>query len=206
MKIETVSVDSVMIYMGDIISEEVLNRVQNAYIRLKELDYIIDLTPSYTSILVQYDIFHYDSLSIKENIRKHLSFKEENKLLMQEGKLIEVEVDYKKGLDLQKVADFHKMSSAEVIAKHTEKDYRVYAIGFMLGFAYLGKVDVTIHTPRLSTPRNKVPKGSVAIAQSQTAIYPQDSSGGWHILGHTDFDAFDAFDIGDRVRFVDVRV
>ena len=100
------------------------------------------------------------------------------------------------------MAEFHGLTPDEVIAKHTAKTYRVYAIGFMVGFAYLANVDDDIITPRLDTPRAKVPKGSVAIAESQTAIYPQQSAGGWNIIGHTEFDDFESFEIGDSVRFV----
>ncbi len=121
-----------------------------------------------------------------------------------EGKLIEIPVDYTQGLDLERVAQLHGLTPAEVIAKHTGKTYRVYAIGFMVGFAYLANVDDNIATPRLSSPRSKVPKGSVAIAESQTAIYPQESAGGWNIIGHTEFDDFESFEIGDSVRFVSV--
>lgn len=205
MDIQTASVDSVMLYFGDVISEEVLDKVQEAYLSLKSLAHVVDLTPSYTSILVQYDIFAYDDRTIKLAIQKHLT---EHKMPIENvtRKTIEVLVDYSKGLDLQKVATFHKLSTEEVIRIHTEKTYRVYAIGFMVGFAYLAQVDKAIQMPRLSTPRATVPKGAVAIAQTQTAIYPQDSAGGWHILGHTDFEGFDSFSIGDSVRFIDARL
>ncbi len=200
MRIETVSVDSEIVYMGEVISEKVLDEVQNAYLSLKDLEHILDLTPSYTSILVQYDIFHYDNVSIKKAIKKQLlTYKTKE---IRKTKQIEIPVDYSQGLDLQRVADFHNMSIEEVIAKHTEKTYRVYAIGFMVGFAYLANVDKSIQTPRLDTPRSKVPKGSVAIAESQTAIYPQQSAGGWNIIGHTNFDDYSSFEIGDSVRFV----
>jgi len=205
MKIETVSVDSVMIYMGIIISEEVLDKVQNTYTRLKSLEHVVDLTPSYTSILLQYDIFHYDSVSIKNAIINHLS-KGDRKYEMDRGKLIKIPVDYTQGLDLQSVADFHNISSQELIDKHTQPIYRVYAIGFLVGFAYLGIVDGSIKTPRLETPRTKVPKGSVGIAESQTAVYPEESAGGWNILGITEFDDFHLFEVGDSVRFTDARI
>ena len=200
MRIETVSVDSVMVYMGEVISEKVLDVVQNTYLSLKDMEHIIDLTPSYTSILVQYDIFHYDNVSIKKAIEKQLLTHKTKEIT--KTKQIEIPVDYSQGLDLQRVADFHKMSIEEVIAKHTQQTYRVYAIGFMVGFAYLANVDKSIQTPRLDTPRAKVPKGSVAIAETQTAIYPQQSAGGWNIIGHTEFDDYDSFEIGDSVRFI----
>ena len=202
MRLKTVSFDSVMLYLGENISEEVLDKVQSAYASLKNLTHIIDLTPSYTSILVQYDIFYYDSTSIQEAILTVLS-KSRQKVL-KKGKEILISVDYSQGLDLQRVADFNKLSIAEVIQAHTAQAYRIYAIGFLVGFAYLAKVPNSIQTPRLESPRKKVPKGAVAIAQTQTAVYPQDSAGGWNILGHTDFDDFDSFEVGDSVRFVNV--
>ncbi|NOR55971.1 MAG: carboxyltransferase domain-containing protein [Sulfurovum sp.] len=204
MRIETVSFDSVMLYFGDEISEEVLDHVQSAYTSLKSLANIIDLTPSYTSILLQYDIFYYDTSDIQKVIITHLSkFKN---IALKKGKEICIEVDYSQGLDLQRVADFNQLSIEEVIQVHSAQRYRVYAVGFMVGFAYLAKVPSSIQTPRLETPRAKVPKGAVALAQTQTAIYPQASSGGWNILGHTDFNDFDSFEIGDSVRFIDVSL
>jgi len=120
MRIETVSVDSVMVYRGEVISEKVLDVVQNTYLSLKHLEHVVDLTPSYTSILVQYDIFHYDNLSIKEAIRNQILTHKTKEI--RKTKEIEIPVDYSQGLDLQRVADFHNMSIEEVfdsIYKHT---------------------------------------------------------------------------------------
>ena len=205
MRIETASVDSAILYFKEIISEEVLDQVQHAYLALKTLDHIIDLTPSYNSILIQYDMRYYDHLSIKEAVLKQVSEYQEN-TTEKSSKLIEIPVDYSKGMDLNRVAELHNISTEKVIEKHTQTTYRVYAIGFMVGFAYLAKVDDAIATPRLSSPRDKVPKGSVAIADTQTAIYPQDSAGGWNIIGHTDFEDYEYFEVGDRVRFVNAGI
>jgi len=203
MKIEIASVDSVILYFEEIISEEVLNKVQHAYHTLKELPHIINLTPSYHSILVQYDIFKYDTCAIKDKIEEILSSTPDIKDSI-EGKLIEIPVDFSKGLDLKRIAQLHGLTAQQVIEKHTQKTYRIYAIGFMVGFAYLANVDDDIATPRLDSPRSKVPKGSVAIAESQTAIYPEQSAGGWNIIGHTEFDDYASFEIGDSVRFISV--
>jgi KipI family sensor histidine kinase inhibitor len=205
MTIETASVDSAILYFQESISEEVLDQVQHAYLALKNLANIIDLTPSYNSILIQYDMNYYDHLSIKEAILKQLSEHQES-TAEKCHKLIEIPVDYSQGIDLKRVAEIHNISTQEVIARHTQNTYRVYAIGFMVGFAYLAKVDDAITTPRLSSPRDKVPKGSVAIADTQTAIYPQDSAGGWNIIGYTDFKDFNHFEVGDSVRFIDARL
>jgi len=203
MNIEIASVDSVMLYFEQIISEEVLDRVQNAYSTLKELEGVIDITPSYSSILIQYDLSLYDYRSIREAITEILST-HQNYTTVKEYKLIEIPTVYDEGLDLERVAKFNHLTVEEVIQLHTQTIYRVYAIGFMPGFAFLATVNAKIATPRLSTPRSKVPKGSVAIADQQTAIYPQNSAGGWNIIGQTEFDAFDQFTVGDRVQFVRV--
>ena len=203
MKIEIASVDSVILYFEETISEEVLDKVQHTYHALKKLPHIINLTPSYHSILIQYDIFKYDTDSIKQNIEDTIASPSSSQRRAV-GKLIEIPVDYSKGLDMERITRLHSLTPAEVMAIHTTKTYRVYAIGFMVGFAYLASVDDTIATPRLDTPRNKVPKGSVAIAETQTAVYPQQSAGGWNIIGHTEFDDYASFEIGDSVRFVSV--
>ena len=201
MNIEIASVDSVILYFEQIISEEVLDRVQNAYNILKELKGVIDITPSYSSILIQYDLSTYDYRSIQKVITKRLST-HQNMTTVKDNKLIKIPTHYDEGLDLERVAKFNHLTVEEVIDLHTQTIYRVYAIGFMVGFAYLATVNKKIATPRLSTPRAKVPKGSVAIADQQTAIYPQDSAGGWNIIGRTEFDDFDQFSVGDSVQFV----
>jgi len=203
MTIETTSYDSVIIYFEQIISEEVLDKVQATYKVLQELEGIIDITPSYSSILIIYDIFTYNDKSIKKAITKivsnpvGLASADEKK-----SKLINIPTNYKNNLDLQRVATHNNLSIDEVINLHTQTTYRVYTIGFMVGFAYLATLNEKISTPRLETPRKKVPKGSVAIADRQTAIYPQDSAGGWNIIGMTEFNHFDKFSVGDSVRFV----
>ena len=96
----------------------------------------------------------------------------------------------------------------EIIKLHTSKLYDVYAIGFAPGFAYLASVDEKIAIPRLDTPRKNIPKGSVAIANTQTAVYPQSSPGGWNIIGRTTFEFFDKtideltpVKVGDKIKF-----
>ena len=204
MNIKIVSYDSLMIYFEQRISEEILDKVQATYLKLKELEGIIDITPSYCSLLISYDIALYDYQSIQKAIIK--TFSQELAVADKKtNKLIEIPIDYTHNLDLERVANYNNLSIEEVIKLHTQMIYRVYAIGFMVGFAYLAKVDSKISTPRLETPRKKVPQGSVAIADNQTAIYPQDSAGGWNIIGHTEFKGFDKFCVGDRIQFVQIK-
>ncbi|MFQ3207624.1 MAG: inhibitor of KinA [Glaciecola sp.] len=87
--------------------------------------------------------------------------------------------------DLSKVAKDKNISEEMVIKLHCANSYRVFATGFMPGFAYLGELPIELSQPRLSIPRLKVPKGAVAIADRQTAIYPDESPGGWHIIGYS---------------------
>ena len=203
MNIKIVSVDSIIIYFKQEISEEVLDEVQATYLRLKELDGIVDIIPSYCSILITYDIFLYNYQSIRTAILKTCS-QEQSIANKKNNKLIKIPTDYQNNLDLERVATHNNLSIEEVIQLHTQTTYRVYTIGFMVGFAYLASVDLKISTPRLETPRKKVPKGSVAIADNQTAIYPQESGGGWNIIGHTQFNQFDEFCVGDRVEFIEI--
>lgn len=193
MEIKLASVDSIIIYFGDVISKENSNQVKSAYKVLKDLNspYLIEIIPSYNSILVTYDIFKYTFEDIQvylNDLLKNIQIENEN-----DSEIITVDVYYGEevGLDLQRVATKANISIQEVIEIHSAKLYDVYAIGFLPGFAYMASVNEKIITPRLSTPRKKIPKGSVAIADNQTAIYPQNSPGGWNILGKTTFELFD---------------
>ncbi|MFB3059599.1 MAG: allophanate hydrolase subunit 1, partial [Gammaproteobacteria bacterium] len=112
------------------------------------------------------------------------------------------------GPDLEIIAKRGKISVDDVIEIHLAGEYRVYAIGFAPGFAYLGEVDERIAAPRLATPRQKVPRGAVALADRQTAVYPAQSPGGWNLIGLCPTRMFDPeqqpsmpVQVGDRIRF-----
>ena len=114
------------------------------------------------------------------------------------------------GDDLLRVAEHCQMTMEQVVALHSAATYRVHALGFAPGFAYLGGLDSRLHTPRLSTPRTMIPAGAVAIGGGQTAVYPLPTPGGWNLIGHTKQVMFDpsaplssAFflTVGDIVRF-----
>lgn len=208
--IQVASADSLIIYFGDVISKETNQKVKDAYLHLKNLnnDAFTELIPSYTSIFITYDIFKYDFNSIKTYLEKELS-KDISKV-QDESEILTIDVYYGEevGLDLQRIANLHNISIKEVIELHTSKTYDVYTIGFLPGFAYLGKVDKKIQTPRLESPRKKIEKNSVALADAQTAIYPLDSPGGWNIIGKTTFNLFDKshkdltpININTKIRF-----
>ena len=123
---------------------------------------------------------------------------------------VEVPVCYggELGPDLADVARAAGCSEQTVIELHTSREYRVFVVGFVPGFGYLGPVDPRLALPRRPTPRTRVPAGSVALAAGQTGIYPIETPGGWHLIGRTTIRPFDAdraepvlFRPGDGVRF-----
>lgn len=203
------SVDSLIIYFGDAIDPEIAKNVQKAYLSLQEKNIkgIIEIIPSYTSIFISYDIFKYDYDSVTQILKSNinLEYKEES-----QKKIIYIDVYYGKevGLDLEDICIKTKLTIDEIIEIHSKKYYDVYAIGFAPGFGFLASVDKSIATPRLSSPRLSVPKGSVAIADTQTAVYPQSSPGGWNIIGRTAIELFDKklkelspLNVGAQVKF-----
>jgi inhibitor of KinA len=112
------------------------------------------------------------------------------------------------GSDLQEVSEFTRLSTEEIVQLHTSLTFRVYMIGFVPGFAYMGILPPELEMPRRKTPRLEVPAGSVAIAGLQTGIYPAWIPGGWNIIGRTPWKLFDKnanpcsrLSAGDLVRF-----
>ena len=193
MKINLASVDSLIIYFSDEISKETSLIVKEAYSLIKNSNdkAFIEVIPSYNSVLVTYDIFIYNFDEIKsylEEILKDITVNEN-----EDKSIITVDVYYglEVGLDLAYMSEKTKLSIEEIINIHTSKVYDIYAIGFLPGFAYMASVDEKLAMPRLENPRKKIPKGSVAIADNQTAIYPKDTPGGWNMLGKTAFELFD---------------
>lgn len=125
-----------------------------------------------------------------------------------DGRLVEIPTRYD-GPDLAETAEHSKVSVDELIRLHSGRVYRAFFLGFLPGFAYCGVLDPRIVAPRLPRPRERVPAGSVAVADGQTSVYPFESPGGWRLIGHTDVSVFDSTRIppvliraGDRVRFV----
>jgi len=202
---------ALLVEFGDTISLEVNRKViaLNGAILGSDTRGIEEIVPTYRSLLVRYDPFKisYEQLvSQVQDIEKTL--KEIH--VKKEGRRIVVPVVYSGayGPDLSYVAELHGLTEEQVVELHCEREYRVYMIGFVAGFPYLGEVADEIATPRLETPRLKVPAGSVGIAEKQTGIYPCEAPGGWQIIGRTPLTLFDPLQqppallsSGDIVRF-----
>ncbi len=170
---------------------------------------IIEVLPAYSTLT----IFYKSSPSFKyENMKnwlldfiKKTQFKNS---INQSNQLIQIPIIYD-GEDLGYVAEYCKISIKELIKIHSEATYRVFMMGFLPGFAYLGGMDERIAVPRKNTPRVKVNAGSVGIAGKQTGIYPIDSPGGWQLIGRTNLKLFDKnkspstlLRAGDFVKFI----
>jgi KipI family sensor histidine kinase inhibitor len=212
--IQVASENSYIVYFGDPdslhISPDVSADIAIACDQVKQHFglCLIDLVASYASLLVIYDTSLCDHLWAKEVLRSIL--KAPQKTNLNSGKLISIPVFYstKYGPELNLIAQNSGLSVAQVIALHSATEYRVYAIGFAPGFAYLGELDERLAAPRLATPRLKVPSGAVAIADRQTAVYPASSPGGWNLIGLCPSPMFNPekqphmpVSVGDRVKF-----
>ncbi len=190
------------------ISWEVGERVRAAAARIRELSRagITDVVPSYTTLGVYYDRRSMDYAAVAELVTPILLAEDAPR--ESAAAVVEIPVRYD-GPDLEEVAERTGLAVEEVVARHSARSYRAYACGFQPGFAYLGDLDEALELPRRSSPRLRVPPGSVAIAGRQTAVYPLQTPGGWHIIGSTRLRMFDAtreppalIHPGDVVRFV----
>ena len=203
-----------LVELGDGIDPAVNRRVQELHqiMTRENLCGVVETVPAYSSLLVVYDPLRAAPAPLARQIRRLCDFDD---ALAPEAQrpVIEIPVVYggKAGPDLEDVAAYHNLTGEEVIRLHSGAVYRVYMIGFTPGFPYMGELPQALDTPRRETPRTRIPKGSVAIAQRQTGIYPVVSPGGWQIIGHTPLALFDPLQdqpsllgMGDEVRFVSV--
>ena len=213
--INDASENSIIVYFGSKTSDSISNQINAFCIHMKTnyQTYIIDLISSYASVLLIFDVPNISHSEIKRIVRASLAKLEKSSKksgVSEEKQVITLPVLYggENGPDLSIIAKNAGISEREVISIHESKPYLVYAIGFAPGFAYLGEVDPKIASPRLETPRQMVPKGAVAIADRQTAVYPAESPGGWNIIGICPIPMFNSLSppympvsVGDTVKF-----
>ena len=220
-RIQPLGDSAAVIVFGDEIDRTVNRRVHSLASALDadRLEGVIEWLPTYAALTVFYEplILNYDEvaywLSACANRAADLCSKSADPP-SSPPRLVEVPTYYggEFGPDLAFVAQYHDSSQDDVIRIHSGAIYQVYMLGFTPGFPYLGEVSEQIATPRLATPRSRVPMGSVGIATRQTGIYPIESPGGWRIIGRTTLKLFDPereppflIRAGDMVKFVPVR-
>jgi inhibitor of KinA len=182
-------------------------------IQTAALSGVRDVVPTYRSVAVYFDPLRVDYNALIRCIEAEGAHPARQREKKRDPLRIPVCYGGEFGPDLGNVAAFAQMSEAEVIAVHTANTYRVFMLGFVPGFAYLGIVDKRIAMPRHSTPRVRVPLGTVGIAGVQTGIYPAETPGGWQLIGRTPLKPFDAsradpflMKAGDAVQFYAIDV
>ncbi len=178
----------------------------------------VECIPAYISLTIVYDLlavrkafpdFPTASEAVDSHVRSALRSLDEHVMPRPRDVVIPADFSFEAALDLKEAAASLGISREEFIEIFLADVYRVYVLGFLPGFAYMGDVDERIAVGRKASPRQLVPKGSIGIAGRQTGIYPLGSPGGWQIIGRTDVLLFDPtsnapclFRVGDRVRFV----
>lgn len=202
------------VVLGDQIDLPTHRRVVRLHQQVKKnpISGVIEWVPTYQAITFFYSpkIINYDQLCLEVEKRWLQVTQQPTPLTTRR---IEIPVLYgdRWGVDLDYVASYHQLSREDVIHIHSQTIYLVYMIGFTPGFPYLGGMSKRIATPRKKNPRNKVPSGSIGIADQQTGIYSFSTPGGWNIIGRTPIRLFDPhqnpatlLQMGDQVRFLPI--
>jgi len=180
------------IEFGNSISEEINKKIRAMTLALENQNIagIVELVPTYRSLMVHYNplmLSCEELINLCGEIEKGL-----DNIELSAPEVIEIPTMYggEYGPDIENVASHNNLTLEEVIRIHTSSEYLIYMLGFTPGFSYLGGMDKTIATPRLQSPRTKIPGGSVGIAGEQTGIYPIASPGGWQLIGRTPVELF----------------
>jgi len=208
-KVLNAGADAVMVCFSERIEEAANERVTALQQQLLHSALpLTDMVPAYSTLMLYYDVTQLSEAALRQALEPMLQ--DVNDAPSAEGSLHTLDVYYGDdvGPDWQRVMDSHHLSKQELIEKHTAQPFRVFALGFAPGFGYMGILPEALVTPRLQRPREKIPAGSVAVAEQQTAVYPVDSPGGWNIIGRTATPLYQpeqgilsAFEVGDYVQF-----
>lgn len=212
--IQPASDQALLVSFGERITPEASARVRCLlHLLLRDpLPAVTNLHPAYCSLLIRFDALVADHEELENRVRPLLSVLDE--VALGSPREVEIPVCYggEFGVDLADVADTHGITPGQAIDLHSSATYTVDFLGFAPGFAYLSGLPTELATPRLASPRRRVPAGSVGIAGHQTGVYPFATAGGWRLIGRTPLSMFRAdrepmsvLAIGDRVRFRPIR-
>lgn len=209
-RIEVVAIDCLMVRLFEVIAEANMPWMLAATQRLREGfgAALVDLVPSYTTLMVHYDLTALSPAQARELIDQALTDLQPQAQGSGQCHVLPVWYDLSVGPELTLLSQRSGLSVEDVIQRHSAHEYQVFALGFAPGFAFMGLVDEILATPRLNTPRKRVAAGSVGIAERQTAAYPVVSPGGWNLIGRTpaklferERDGYSLMQPGDTVRF-----
>jgi len=201
---------SILIEWPVIIDENTLKDILGFKIKIENtnIKHLVEVVSAYNSILIIYDITIDNVNDAFFSLKKLYECTDETIAVNSKMFKIPVCYDAEFGIDLDRYTQEKKLSKDAVISLHSEAVYTVYFIGFLPGFLYLGGLHPDLHLDRKATPNLKVKKGSIGIGGKQTGIYPQDSPGGWHIIGNSPIELFNPkqhppcfIKAGDRVKF-----
>ncbi|MBM9487955.1 allophanate hydrolase subunit 1 [Pseudomonas sp. ICBG1301] len=209
-RIEVVAIDGLMVRLFDVIAEANMPWMLAATQRLRERfgAALVDLVPSYTTLMVHYDLTALSPAQARELIDLALTDLQPQVQGSGQAHVLPVWYDLSVGPELTLLSRRSGLAVEAVIRRHSAHEYQVFALGFAPGFAFMGLVDEILATPRLNTPRKRIAAGSVGIAERQTAAYPVVSPGGWNLIGRTpaklfdrERDGYSLMQPGDTVRF-----
>ena len=206
---------AVLVECGDQISEKINRRVMGLYhqVMAADLPGVTEAVPTFASLLLRYDPLIADSKTLIAALKKLARNGNKNGSKQSAERVVEIPVCYggMYGEDLPFVARHANLTPQQVIALHSGRDYRIYMLGFLPGFPYLGGLDKRLHTPRMDNPRTRIPAGSVGIGGEQTGVYSMQSPGGWRLIGRTPLCLFRPedngalpYEAGDSIRFVPI--
>ena len=209
-RFEPASDQSLLVYLADQINPQTHDHLRRLLklLELEPISGVLNLHPAYCSLLVKFDPRKLRHKKLQTILKRYIERLTE--VPLSPPREIEIPVCYGEdfGPDLAEVSARHGLTPERTIELHSSATYLVYFLGFVPGFAYLGELPEALITPRLPTPRARVPAGSVAIAGNQTGVYPFATPGGWRLLGRTPLQLFrcdrenlSLLSIGDRVRF-----
>ena len=195
------------------INDSILKNIINFELKIKadKINLIEDIIIGYNSLTIKYSVAFESFQNKKEQLEN--SYYNSKTILKAKALTWHIPVCYHEsfGLDLQSLSEEKNSTINNVIKLHIKATYKVYFIGFLPGFLYLGGLDAKLHINRKKSPRLNVTKGSVGIGGSQTGIYPSDSAGGWNIIGKTPISFFDVSQAnpcfakaGDTIKFVSI--
>tara|TARA_B100001245_G_scaffold49531_1_gene32736 strand:- start:230 stop:904 length:675 start_codon:yes stop_codon:yes gene_type:complete len=176
---------------GSEVNQEINSKVIKYFknIKEKEIEGITNLTPSYNKLIVSFDL----KLTNFNNLKKKIENLELNKIDKTKSNKITIPIYCEKefSLDIKRLEGKLKIPESKIYEKFFSKEYFCYMTGFIAGLPFLGDIDESLRAKRLETPRVKIPKGSVGLAEQFCNIYTFESPGGWNIIGNTPLNIFD---------------
>lgn len=205
---------ALVVEFGKCIDDETNNQVHalSDYLKKRDIKGIRETLPTYRSLMVFYNSPETDFFKLSKIIRDYKPFQDKNYKKVRKKLIVPCCYGGTFGPDLKEMSNILGIAQEEIIRIHEKADYKIYMLGFLPGFVYLGGLDERISIPRLDTPRIKIPARSVGIGGNQTGVYPISSPGGWRLIGRTPLDFYNPKNknpilckAGEYIGFVSIK-